>query len=196
MSKLRVGLIGVGFIADLHYLGYKDNPTAELYAICDLNEDLLQKRAKEWGVKKAYTDYHKLFAEANVDAVEVITPHHLHAEMGIAALEAGKHVSMQKPMAVNVAECDALISAAEHSGKLFRVFENFRYYPPIVKAKELLDSGAIGEPLSIRIKVVQGAMSKDWEIPYKRWFWKFDQAQSGGGRVIFDYGYGIIIKGP
>jgi predicted dehydrogenase len=98
---------------------------------------------------------------------------------------------MQKPMAVNVAECDALIEAARRSGRLFRVFENFRYYPPMVKAKALLDAGAIGEPLSIRLKAVQGSMP-GWEIPYRRWAWRFDPAQSGGGRVILDYGYHLF----
>ena len=192
MERIRVGLIGVGGIADLHYLGYKGNPKAELYAICDIDEKLLQRRAIEWGAQKAYTDYHQLLADPTVDAVEVITPHHLHAPIGVAALEAGKHVSMQKPMAVNVAECDALIDTARRSGKLFRVFENFRYYPPLVRAKDLLDSGAIGEPLSIRIKVVQGSMGEGWKIPYSRWAWRFDPAQSGGGRVILDYGYHLF----
>ena len=192
MKKLRVGFIGAGAIADLHYLGYKDNPKAELYAICDVDEALLQQRASAWGVEKTYTDYRDLLADPLVDAVEIITPHHLHAEMGIAALDAGKHVSMQKPMAVNMAECDALISAAQGSTKLFRVFENFRFYPPMRKAKQLLDAGAIGEPLSIRIKCVQGSSGEDWEIPYRRWAWRFDPAQSGGGRVILDYGYHLF----
>ncbi len=189
MEKIRVGFIGAGGIARLHYLGYKDNPKAEVYAICDVDERLLRQRAREWGIQKTYTDYRQLLADPHVDAVEVLTPHHLHAEIGIAALEAGKHVSMQKPMAVNVAECDALIEAAGRSGKLFRVFENFIYYPPMLKAKELLDSGAIGEPLSIRIKIVQGSMGKGWKVPYSRWGWRFDPTQSGNGRIMFDYGY-------
>jgi len=192
MGKIRVGLIGVGGIARLHSVGYNDNPTAELYAVCDVNESLLRERAREWGVQKAYVDYRELLADPNLDAVEVITPHHLHAPIGIAALEAGKHVSMQKPMAMNVAECDALIAATKRSGKLFRVFENFRYYPPLVRAKELLDSGAIGEPLSIRMKIVQGSMGKGWKVPYSRWAWRFDAAQSGGGRIMFDYGFHIF----
>jgi predicted dehydrogenase len=191
MERIRVGLIGVGNIARLHQLGYKDNPNAELYAVCDIDEKLLQQRASEWEVQKAYTDYRQLLADPKVDAVEVITPHHLHALIGIAALSAGKHVSMQKPMAISVTECDTLIEAARRSGKLFRVFENFRYYPPMVKAKELLDSGAIGEPLSIRLKVVMGSR-EGWEIPYKRWSWRFDPAQGGGGRVMFDYGSHIF----
>jgi len=189
MERIRVGFIGVGGIARLHHLGYQDNPKAEVYAICDADEQQLQRRAGEWGIQRTYTDYRQLLADPNVDAVEVLTPHHLHAPIGIAALEAGKHVSMQKPMAVSAAECDALIEAARRSGKLFRVFENFIYYPPMLRAKELLDSGAIGEPLSIRIKIVQGNMGKGWKVPYSRWGWRFDPVQGGHGRVIFDYGY-------
>ncbi|MCX5734866.1 MAG: Gfo/Idh/MocA family oxidoreductase [candidate division NC10 bacterium] len=189
MAKIRVGLIGVGGIARLHAQGYKDNPTGELYAVCDVDESLVRERAQEWGAQQAYTDYRQLLADPKVDAVEVITPHHLHAPIGIAALEAGKHVSMQKPMAMNVTECDALIEAARRSGKLFRVFENFRYCAPMVRAKELLDSGAIGEPLSIRIKFIQGSMGKGWKVPYSRWAWRFDEAQSGGGRIMFDAGF-------
>jgi predicted dehydrogenase len=126
-------------------------------------------------------------ADPNIDAVEVITPHNLHVAIGVAALEAGKHVSMQKPMALNVQECDAIIEASRRSGKVLRVFENFRHYAPMAKAKELLDSGAIGEPLSIRMKVVKGSRP-GWEIPYKRWAWRQDPAQGGGGRIMFDYG--------
>ncbi len=161
--KLRVGFIGAGAITDLHYLGYKDNPKAELHAICDVDEALLRRRASDWKIRKTYTDYRQLLADPDVDAVEVITPHNLHAEMGIAALEAGKHVSVQKPMAITVTECDALIEAAQRAGKLMRVFENFRFYPPLMKAKELLDAGAIGEPLSIRLKCVQGTSGEGWE---------------------------------
>ena len=84
MSKIRVGIIGVGRISDLHYLGYRNNPKAELYAISDVNEGLLQKRVHEWGVKNAYPDYRRLLEDPKVDAVEVITPHHVHAEIGIA----------------------------------------------------------------------------------------------------------------
>ncbi len=154
MSKLRVGFIGAGAITDLHYLGYKNNPKAELHAICDVDAAQLQRRASEWRIGKTFTDYRNLLADPDIDAVEVITPHHLHAKMGIAVLEAGKHVSVQKPMAITIAECDALIAAAQRAGKLMRVFENFRFYPPLVKAKELLDAGAIGEPLSIRIGMI------------------------------------------
>lgn len=189
MEKLRVGFIGAGGIARLHHLGYRDHPRAEVVAICDVDQGQLERRAAEWGIERTYTDYRQLLADPNIDAVEVMTPHHLHAPVGIAALEAGKHVSMQKPMAVTAAECDALIDATKRTGKLFRVFENFIYYPPMLKAKELLEAGEIGDPLSIRIKIVQGNMGKGWKVPFTRWGWRFDPAQGGHGRVIFDYGY-------
>ena len=191
MDKLRVGFIGVGRITDLHYLGYKDNPNAELYVLCDTDETLLQQRVREWGVGKAYTDYHQLLADPNVDAVEVITPHHLHAEMCIAALEAGKHVSVQKPMAMNLTEADAMIDAAKRSGKLFRVFENFRFYPPYNKAMELIEAGEIGEPLSIRIKSIGGNRQYGWDVPMSAWAWRGDPPTCGGGPVLFDHGYHI-----
>ncbi|MFB3926196.1 MAG: Gfo/Idh/MocA family protein [Syntrophales bacterium] len=192
MSKLRVGFIGVGRIADLHYEGYKDNPKVELNAICDVNEKTVEQRKEQWKVKKAYKDYRELLADDSIDAVEVITPHHLHKEIGVAALDAKKHVSMQKPMAMTVPECDALIEAAKRSGRMFRVFENFRHYPPLMKALSLVQSDAIGEPLSIRMKVMQGSMSEGWEIPDETVSWRFDPARSGGGRVIFDYGYHLF----
>ena len=187
MEKVRIGLIGVGNIAQRHALAHTNDANAEIHAVCDVNQERVEQRAEEWGAAKAYTDYHDLLADADVDAVEIITPHHLHARMGLDALEAGKHVSMQKPMATTIAECDDLIAAANRSDRIFRTFENFQYFPPVMKAKELLDSGAIGEPLSIRMKTIMGT-KEGWEVPYERWSWRFDPEQGGGGRVMFDYG--------
>lgn len=189
MDKLKVAFIGAGRISDLHRLGYVDNSRAELYAVCDVDEALAQRRAREWGAKVAYTNHRRLLADTSVDAVEVLTPHHLHAPIAIAALEAGKHVSVQKPMCLNLREADAMIAAARRSGKLFRVMENFRYHPAIVKAKELLDSGAIGEPLSMRMKVIGGDREHGWPVPDSAQEWRHNPALCGGGPAVFDHGY-------
>lgn len=194
MEKIRVGLIGVGNVARHHARGHLENSRAELYAVCDANETRVEERKIQWGAKKAYADYRQLLDDPNVDAVEVLTPHHLHESIGVAALQAGKHVSMQKPMAISSSECDSLIEAAKGSKQQFRVFENFHYYPPLVRAKELLDSGAIGTPVSLRMRAFQGTMrrdweGKDWEIPYERWSWRFDRSRGGGGRITLDYGH-------
>ena len=211
MAPLRIGIIGGGRITDLHALAYRDYQKAEIYAVSDINENTARSRAEEWGARHWYTDYREMLSDPKIDAVEIITPHHVHAEMTAAALEAGKHVSVQKPMALTVGECDEMIDAAARSGKNLRVFENFQHFPPIAKAKELLDSGAIGDPISIRMKAVQGSLTgsdasgppvrrADARPPYplalshqvagvKPDNWKFDPKQSGGGRMTLDYGY-------
>ena len=192
MSKLRVGFIGCGRISDLHALAYKDNPDAEIYAVCDTQEETARRRAEEWGAARWCTDYREVLADEAVEAVEILTPHHLHAEMTLAALEAGKHISLQKPVAVNLTEADAMIAAAQRSGRLFRVCENFRYYPPYVKARELMDEGAIGEPLSIRVKVLDGSPQFGWRVPAEAWRWRLTEGECGGGPAIFDHGYHIF----
>ncbi len=190
--RLRVAFIGAGRIADLHALGYREAPDAELYAVCDADPEVAARRAQEWGAARHGTDYRELLADPKVDAVEVLTPHHLHEEMSVAALAAGKHVSLQKPMARTLDEADAIVAAAARSGRVFRVFENFRYYPPYVRAKEMLEAGEIGEPVSLRVKVIGGNPRYGWQVPAKSWAWRLDEAVSGGGPAIFDHGYHIF----
>ncbi len=192
MDRLRVGFIGAGRIADLHALGYDGNADAALYAVCDTDGEWAARRAQEWGAERSFTDYRELLSDPKVDAVEVLTPHRFHAEMSVAALAAGKHVSLQKPMAVSLAEADAIVAAAARSVRVFRVFENFRYYRPYVRAKELLDEGAIGEPVSMRVKVIGGNPRYGWRVPARSWSWRLSEEECGGGPSIFDHGYHIF----
>jgi predicted dehydrogenase len=192
VSRIRVGLVGLGRIADLHILGYRDNPHAEVCSVCDAVPETAERRAQEWGVERWCTDYGEVLRDPGIDAVEILTPHDLHKEMTVAALEAGKHVSVQKPMALDLAEADAMIGAAQRTGKTLRIFENFRFYPPYVRAKELLDAGEIGEPLSLRVKVIGGAGREGWPVPWEAWAWRMDEARCGGGPSIFDHGYHIF----
>ena len=191
MTPLRAALVGVGRIADMHYLGYSATPMAELAAICDVDPDLLSRRAAEWGVEKTYTDFDDLLNDPDVDAVDIITPHYLHAPMTIAALEAGKHVTVQKPMALTIAEADAMIEAAERTGKLLRVIDNYRFHPPFVRAKQVIESGDIGEPMSVRIKTASGTAPDGWEIPQSSHVWRSDPTLSGDGSVLFDHGHHV-----
>ena len=78
MKSIQIGFIGLGRIADLHYLGYNNNKQAKVYAVCDSNLELAHIRKKQWNAEKVYTDYHDLLADTNVDAVEILTPHSLH----------------------------------------------------------------------------------------------------------------------
>jgi predicted dehydrogenase len=188
-SRLRVGLLGCGRIADLHAAGYRGHPRAEIVAVCDTDAEVARGRAAQWGASRWYTNASDLLSDATVDAVEVLTPHHLHAEHAIAALEAGKHVSLQKPPARSLAEYERIAAAAARTDKVFRVFENFMHYPPHAKAKEVIDSGAIGTPLSVRLKTAGGRPDAGWSIEPSSLAWRTNIEACGGGATTFDHGY-------
>lgn len=192
---LNIGLIGAGKIADLHAPGYLSNPDARIYAVADNGPGVAEARAAEWGAEKAYTDYRAMLDDPAVDAVEVLTPHSLHARMVVDALDAGKHVSLQKPMAITLEECNDIVEAANKTDKFMRVFENFAYYEPIVRAKQMLDDGVIGDPISMRMKTITGNRKHGWDIPDASIAWRFDQSINGVGKAILDYGYHIFAMG-
>jgi predicted dehydrogenase len=193
--RLRIGLLGCGRIADLQCLGYREHPRAEIAAVCDRDAALARRRADAWGVARVYGDAGALFADRELDAIEILTPHHLHAEHAVAALEAGKHVSLQKPPTRTLAELDRVAEAARRSGRVVRVFENFSHYPPHVKAKELVDAGAIGTPLSVRVKTAAGRLTEGWEVSPDSQAWRLDPELCGGGATTFDHGYHCFQMG-
>ncbi len=200
MRPLNVGIVGCGRITDMHAPGYLRCEDARIHTVCDLDRALVERRQREWGAVRATTSFDEVLADPDIDLVEIITPHHLHRDMAVAACRAGKHVSLQKPMAMSVAECDAIIAAADEAGVLLKVFENFVFYPPYVEAKRLLDDGAIGEPLSVRLRI--GSAGKGgWPVPLKAWLWRLEESRCGGGPTIFDDGYhkfsmAIELLGP
>ena len=130
MDKVRVAIVGCGNAFRLNAPGYLQNPNCEVYALCDTVRASAEARAKQWGISpKIYTDLEHVLNDPNVDAVELLTPNYLHAEQAVAALDAGKHVSCQKPMSVKVAEADEIIAAVNRAKTTYRVTENFIYYP-------------------------------------------------------------------
>ncbi|MCX6029015.1 MAG: Gfo/Idh/MocA family oxidoreductase [Chloroflexi bacterium] len=192
MPLLRVAIVGCGRIADLHELGYRGREDARLVAVCDTRQNLAQAKAKSWGVNKVYTDYSRLLDDPEVDLVELLVPHHLHAAMTVAACKAGKHVSVQKPMALTVAEADRMIAAAAEAKVVLRVYENFVFYPPHVVAKQMIEAGEIGEPQMIRLHVSTGKSKTAWKVPLRAWLWRFQQEKAGGGPLVFDHGYHLF----
>jgi|DewCreStandDraft_1066081.scaffolds.fasta_scaffold00572_26 predicted dehydrogenase len=188
-EKVRVGIIGCGQISSLHAAAYLAHPRAELRAICDTDAVLLERRQKEWGVAKAFRDYEELLEDDTIDAVDVLVPHHLHRTVTLAALAAGKHVSLQKPPVFTLDELDEIFDAAQAAGRQLRVFENFMYYPPHQKARKLVAEGAIGEPLSVRIKTAAGRPEDGWAVPQRSQSWRMDPTTCGGGPTCFDHGY-------
>ncbi|MBI4640525.1 MAG: Gfo/Idh/MocA family oxidoreductase [Candidatus Tectomicrobia bacterium] len=188
-KKLRVGVVGLGRIFDLNSLGYLNNPGAEIVALCDSNSERLARRSQTFPNAFCTTDYER-FLEQEPDLIEILTPHPLHAEMAVAAFKKGAHVSVQKPMAMTLDEADRMIAAAEAAGRHLRVFENFLFYPPLVKARELLQSGAIGRPLHFRMKMVAGAPEYGWAVEETTERWRLELFKQGhGGDLVFDDGH-------
>jgi len=186
--KLRAAIAGVGDISMMHRPGYIDNPDCELYAICDCDVQKLEQHVRDWKPEKAYRNYADLLADPEVDLVEVLTPHACHESMVVAAARAGKHVSVQKPMCITLGEADRMIAAAREAGVKFKVFENFVFYPPYVKAKELIAAGEIGEPLNVRFKLGT-CMFGARHYPLSVELWHLLEVEKGMGQAIFDDGY-------
>ncbi len=192
MKPIRAAIVGCGRIADLHQLGYQGREDAVIAAVCDTNQSLAKKRAKSWGVEKVYTDYAQVLEDKEIDLVELLTPHHLHCPMTVQAAAAGKHISVQKPMALSAAEADAMISAADKAGVILRVYENFVYYAPAVRARQMIEAGEIGDVRAVRLHVSTGTADTSWDVPLSAWLWRMNEKQCGGGPLVFDHGYHLF----
>jgi predicted dehydrogenase len=190
-GRVKVGFIGAGTISALHELGYRDNTTGELYAIADPADGVAVARKEQWGAQKAYTDYKEMLADPNVDAVEILLPHHLHLPITLEALAAGKHVSLQKPMAISMDEGRAIAAAAAASDKVFRVVENYRTYVPYMRAKAMIEAGEIGDVVTVRVMMVRGKGKGGIDTPPAAQAWRDDLALGGPAQSMLDYGYHV-----
>lgn len=195
-QRVRVGLVGGGRIADLNAIGWLQHPRGEIVAVCDPEPATRAARAAQWGCR-AYPDLDALLADPAVDAVEILTPHHLHAPQAIAALAAGKHVSLQKPPTLTLAEYDAVAAAAARAGTTFKVYENFMFYPPHVLARRIVDEGGIGDVLSVRLVTGAGRLDagQGWQVPAAAQAWRMTPALCGGGMMTFDHGFHCFQMG-
>ena len=191
MDKLRVAFIGTGRISDLHALAYLDDERAELVALCDSSINLARERGEQWAVptERIYSDYHDMLAQPDIDLVEILLPHHLHYQATLDAVAAGKHVSVQKPMALNLAQADEMVAVARDAGVILKVYENFIFYPPVQRAKALIDNGEIGDLLTIRIKSHSGVSPTEWNVPQSARDWRLNPQECGGGPLVFDDGH-------
>lgn len=179
MTTLKIAVIGCGSIAqNRHLLEYDANKQVEITAVCDIVEERAQEIAQKYDAT-AYTSYEKLLKEESVDAVSVCLPNYLHAPVSIAALNAGAHVLCEKPMATSKEEAEEMIQAAEKNGKKLMIGHNQRFVPSHVKAKELIESGALGKVYSFRTAFGHGG-PEGWSAEGEdSWFFKKDQAFIG-----------------
>ena len=178
-AEVGVGVVGLGFVgAGAHLPAIRKSKKTNLVAISDVNEKALAKHAKKHNVPATYTDYEKMFADPNVEAVVVSVPTHLHAPISIAALKAGKHVICEMPFAPTMAEVEEMLDVAKASGKFLMPSLNFRFTPNYVKTKELIDKGELGALKCIMYREFIPAADLAHQWPPGAWVW--DLEKTGG----------------
>jgi predicted dehydrogenase len=174
---IRIGVIGCGKIAQVRHLPeYATNPNVQLVGYFDKN----LARAKEMAAKyggTAYESYFDLLKNPEIDAVSVCVENHNHAEMSTAALYAGKHVLCEKPMAITLAECESMVSAAEYNGRHLMIGHNMRFDPVYRRAKEMLDDGVIGDIITFRT-IYGNSGPEGWSMD-GTWFFDKNKAAMG-----------------
>ena len=147
---VKVGIIGCGKIAQVRHIPeYLDNPNAKLTGLYDLN----LQRAKELAEKydcKSYESVEEMLADPEIDAVSVCVANHVHAEITIAALKAGKHVLCEKPMATKLKDCQMMVDTAEQMSKKLMIGQNQRFAKAHAEAKKLIERGDIGSVLTFK----------------------------------------------
>jgi myo-inositol 2-dehydrogenase/D-chiro-inositol 1-dehydrogenase len=148
---LRYGLIGFGRFGQLHARGIEQTDGATLGAICTASAASAARAAEAYPAARVLREWPALVADPALDVVDVVAPNHLHAEMAIAALEAGKHVLLEKPMATSAADCRRIIEAVEHTGRLLSVGFELRLSIQWGRIKALIDEGRIGRPRYVSI---------------------------------------------
>jgi len=177
--QIRIGILGCGKIARLHAEGYKlAGDLAKVVVCCDeYSIELAEKMASEFGADTT-SRWQDVIERADVDAISICMPPYQHAEIALAAAAAGKHVLVEKPMAMNLAECKTMVEAAAKAGTVLMVGQNQRFQPEHVQIKELLDREAIGRIVALRFDCNQFV-----KYMYPPDSWIFDKAKSGGGMI-------------
>ena len=186
MDKLKVAVIGNGGISGVHLRGYSLNPDVEIYALCDINEERLNRRGDEYHVDPArrFTDVNEMLSACpEIEAVSVCTWNAAHAQCAIAALNAGKHVLCEKPMAMTVEEAEAMQAAAEKNNRLLMIGFVRRFGNDCAIMKDFIDNGYFGD-----IYYAKATYLRRKGCPGG---WFGDKARSGGGPLI-DLGVHII----
>ena len=183
MATLKIGIIGCGGISRQHIEAYNKNPDVEVYALCDINEERVKAMGEKYGIDRLYTSADEMLKLAEIDAVSICTWNSAHAPCTIAALNAGKHVLCEKPMAMNAEEAQTMIDAAEKAGKLLMIGFARRYGSDCLILENFLKQDYFGE-----IYYAKATYLRRKGFPGG---WFGDKSRSGGGPLI-DLGVHVI----
>jgi len=186
-DKLRVGFVGTGGIArGNHIPAWLALPDAEIVAICDIDPRAAALGAEMAGVEKAhvYDDYEKMLESEDLNVVDVCTPNSVHMPPTVAALEAGCHVFVEKPVAISADEVRRMIAARDRSQKLLCVTQNMRYSDEALAAKRFVDAGGIGDPYWAKAEYLRARGVPAWG--------SFIDAEKSAGGPCYDIGVHVL----
>ena len=186
MKKVRIGMIGYQFMGKAHSHAYRDLPfyfdlDAEpvLQAIAGRNEAKVKQAAEKMGWQSYETDWRKLIERDDIDVIDIVTPNNTHAEMAIAAAEAGKHVICEKPLALTVEQAERMYQAVKKNNVVHMIMHNYRFSPAVQFAKKLIQENRIGD-----IRHVRAAYLQDWLMdPNFPLAWRLNKEITGTGAL-------------
>lgn len=183
-DRLRVGVVGVRGIANTHFPGWRDSPYADLVALADVDAEVLKKQGEALGIRELYADPYKMITDADLDIIDICTPNMYHAPLTVAALDAGRHVICEKPLAPTPADIKSMIEARDRSSKLLMTAQHFRFEGSARALKAQVNAGALGEIYHARSWMLRrsGAPTRPTFI---------EKRHSGGGPCI-DIGVHIL----
>jgi predicted dehydrogenase len=195
MTLPTIGMIGYGGIGRVHGMAYRSLPfhyglpadAVRIGGVATTRAETAQTAAAELGCDFWTADYRELLANPAIDAVDICVPNHMHAAIVEAAAAAGKHIYCEKPLAMNVAEGQRMVAAAARAGVKTQMTFNFRYYPAVLRARQLVETGFLGRIFSFRGRYYRSS----YIDPNKPISWRQQKAIAGGG-TLFDIGSHIL----
>jgi predicted dehydrogenase len=183
MNRIRTAVIGTGFMGRSHLEALRRIENVDVVEVAGTSLDKAQAAGAGYNVLNATGDWRDVIADPSIDAVHITTPNESHFAIARAAFEAGKHVLCEKPLAMSVAEAEALVALQTAKERRGAVNHNLRCYPMVQQMRRMREAGDFGD-----ILVVQGTYSQDWLLYQTDWNWRIDPAVGGASRVMADVG--------
>lgn len=186
MEKIKIGVVGTGFIGPAHIEALRRLPNVEVVALCEVTAELARQKADQLGIERSYI-FDELIQQADIQAIHICTPNFLHYSQSKAALLAGKHVICEKPLAKDLHEAEELVQIAKESGLVNAVHFNLRYYPLVRQMKVMREKDELGDVYSII-----GSYLQDWLFYNTDYNWRLEPDKSGASRAIADIGSHLL----
>jgi len=183
MRHIKTAVIGTGFMGKVHTEAIRRLGNVEVAMVAAENDELAASFASQNSIPKVVTDYRQVLAVPEIEAVHICTPNALHYPIAKAAIEAGKNVLCEKPLAMSSAEAKELVDLATKKKVVHCLNHNLRFYPVVQQMREMIAAGELGD-----VRVVQGTYSQDWLVYDTDWNWRIVAKENGPLRVMGDIG--------